>query len=48
MNEGWQIDPVYMARLRAAVFGIYQVAQWWGLESRYHFGVRAREIGRDQ
>lgn len=39
--------PQFMAQLRAALFGIYQVAQWWNLPDRYHFGIRAREVAHD-
>ncbi len=35
-----------MSALRAALFGVYQFAQWWSLPDRYHFGIRAREVAR--
>lgn len=37
----------FMSQARRALFGIYQLSQVWGLPDRYHFGIRAREVGNE-
>lgn len=37
-----------LAKLRAAVYGLYQFSQWWSLPDRYLFGIRAREVARNR